>query len=169
MKRTLIFLIVGLFYFSATVSAKETQIHGIDILEYGIYTTNKTKTTEVPNLPGEKGRLIKEVTFAVETDRIDAFIGTHFGFRFVIKGEPKGKKVDIKFVTIFPASGLRDSKRGKIFYKSEYVNSLEIGKKWLKGYGFDEEWELVPGKWTFQLWHEDRKLAEKTFTVYRPF
>jgi hypothetical protein len=169
MKRFLIFLIVGLFYFSVIVNAEEIQVHGIDILEYGIYTTKKTKTIESPSLSGEKGRILKEVTFATETDRIDALVGTHFGFLFAINGEPKGRKVDIKQVTIFPASGLRDSMKGEVFYKNEYITSLEIGMKWLKGYGFDEEWELVPGKWIFQLWHKDRKLAEKTFTVYRPF
>lgn len=35
-------------------------------------------------------------------------------------------------------------------------------------YGFDDPWELVPGTWTIELWHGDRKLATQSFTVVRP-
>ena len=31
---------------------------------------------------------------------------------------------------------------------------------------FEEEWDLIPGVWKIQVWHEGKKLAEKTFTVY---
>jgi len=32
-------------------------------------------------------------------------------------------------------------------------------------YSFDEEWELIPGKWKFEVWHKGKKLCEQSFTV----
>ena len=40
-----------------------------------------------------------------------------------------------------------------------------IGGTSYTDYSLDEPWELVPGKWTMQLWQGSRKLAEKSFTV----
>ena len=41
------------------------------------------------------------------------------------------------------------------------VTSLDV-------YALSEDYELVEGDWTFQIWYEDKKLVEKTFTVYQP-
>jgi Domain of unknown function (DUF3859) len=46
--------------------------------------------------------------------------------------------------------------------------NLKIGALCLLGYGFDNAWEIVPGVWTEQIWYQDRKLAEQTFTVSGP-
>ena len=35
-------------------------------------------------------------------------------------------------------------------------------------YGFHEDYELVDGKWIFQLWSGDKMLVEQTFTTYWP-
>jgi hypothetical protein len=34
-------------------------------------------------------------------------------------------------------------------------------------YDFVEPWELVPGKWTFQIFDRDKKLLEKAFAVVK--
>ena len=36
------------------------------------------------------------------------------------------------------------------------------------GYGFDEDYELVEGDWVFEIWYQDKKLIEQTFTTYWP-
>jgi hypothetical protein len=36
------------------------------------------------------------------------------------------------------------------------------------GYGFNEDYELVEGDWTFQIWYQDKKLIERKFVSYRP-
>ena len=30
---------------------------------------------------------------------------------------------------------------------------------------FEEDWELIPGKFRFEVWHKDKKLCERTFTI----
>lgn len=36
------------------------------------------------------------------------------------------------------------------------------------GYGLDEDYELVEGDWVFEIWYQDKKLIEQTFTTYWP-
>ena len=36
------------------------------------------------------------------------------------------------------------------------------------GWTFDNQWELIPGEWVFQIYYEGEKLVEKSFTVYNP-
>lgn len=36
------------------------------------------------------------------------------------------------------------------------------------GYGLDENYELVEGDWVFEIWYQDKKLVEQTFTTYWP-
>jgi hypothetical protein len=45
---------------------------------------------------------------------------------------------------------------------------MKIGTLCLLGYGFDNDWEIVPGVWTEQIWYQDRTLAERSFTVSEP-
>ena len=33
---------------------------------------------------------------------------------------------------------------------------------------FEQEWELVPGRWSFEISRDGNKLAERSFTVYKP-
>ena len=35
-------------------------------------------------------------------------------------------------------------------------------------YAFNEDYEMVEGEWIFQIWFEDKKLIEQTFTTYWP-
>lgn len=36
----------------------------------------------------------------------------------------------------------------------------------IDAYALSEDYELVEGEWTFQLWHGDKMLAEQKFTTY---
>jgi len=36
------------------------------------------------------------------------------------------------------------------------------------GYSLNEDYEMLEGDWTFQIWHKDKLLIEQTFTTYWP-
>jgi hypothetical protein len=42
------------------------------------------------------------------------------------------------------------------------------GEEGYIGYTLDNEWELVPGSWTIQVFVDSRLVIEKTFNVYSP-
>lgn len=68
----------------------------------------------------------------------------------------------------YPSPGLRNPATGKTNIRGEYSEQKKLGTETLQGYGFEEDWELVPGTWTFEIWQDGRKLAEQSFTVVKP-
>ena len=57
---------------------------------------------------------------------------------------------------------------GETFERNEYIEDKAVGETHLKGYTLDDDWEVVPGIWTLQVWFGDRMLAEKRFTLTKP-
>jgi hypothetical protein len=68
-------------------------------------------------------------------------------------------------VTKFPRAGLHDPQTNETIYRNETVVTRSIGKLHFRSYTLEEQWELVPGVWTFELWSHDRKLGEQSFTL----
>lgn len=102
------------------------------------------------------------------SERIPLRKGVHFGYRYWLKFPPDQKRVSFKRVLIHPEMTLPD---GSKVTRSE----RSIGKKTTHGivtsidaYALSEDYELVEGEWVFQLWHQDKMLAEQKFTTYRP-
>ncbi|MFC1488342.1 DUF3859 domain-containing protein [Thermodesulfobacteriota bacterium] len=150
-----------------TISAA-AEVYGIEIFDYGIYTAVVKKEIKDKNLVGGGFSKIKQIQFIERTTKIPATQNLTFGFQYLIKGRPQGGKIKIRKTTIFPSAGLKNPKTGKTGYKNEVDLTAKIGEKVCEGYRFDEEWEMVPGNWTIQLWYKDRKLAEENFNVYVP-
>jgi hypothetical protein len=42
-----------------------------------------------------------------------------------------------------------------------------IGTTQFRSYVLDNDWEVVPGVWIFQVWYQGRKLAEQKFTLVK--
>ena len=167
MKRIAILLVFLFFSSVTTINAKEVKIYGIDIIECGIYTREISRAVDDKSAAGYRV-IVKNEKLVNKTDRIPATIGTRFGIFYIANGEPRGKKIRLRVDVTYPSAGLKNPKTGKISYKDKFFEIAVIGKRMLTGYGFDEAWEAVPGKWTFKLWYGEIKLAEKTFTVYKP-
>ena len=55
-----------------------------------------------------------------------------------------------------------------MYAESRDTHDATIGRKELHGYGFDEEWEMVPRTWVFEVWYGKARLIKKTFNVYTP-
>jgi hypothetical protein len=101
------------------------------------------------------------------TDTVPAKNDVVFGFVYRIVGEPKDGPVTIKRVTVFPPSGLYNPKTGKTTFKEVADVPRKIGELNAANYKL-ADWAGVLGTWTFQLWYEDRLLAEERFNVVNP-
>jgi hypothetical protein len=109
--------------------------------------------------------VVTNYKFVSETNTIPGRKGVLFGFEYVINGPQTASPIPLKHVTIFPEQGLRDPLVGKTFYRDEYTSVYTVGRPHARFYSFDEEWEIVPGVWTFQVFYRDQKLAEQSFTI----
>ncbi len=63
----------------------------------------------------------------------------------------------------YPAPGLTnpDSKETKT--TDEYFDIQLVGEKFPIFWGLTQDWHLVPGTWTLEVWHFDRKLVTQLF------
>ena len=166
MKR--IFSGIGLFLFlgyGCAAAPPKAEDVSAKILDFGIYNEKVLEIIKDKSVPGGKRGTVR-YSLVEETDKIPAKLGISFGFRYHLSGVPMKSKLKLKRLYFFPGQGLTDTVKGKTYYKAQLDNELTVRENMEIGYKFEHPWELVPGKWSFQVWYEGKKLAEKTFTVY---
>ena len=74
----------------------------------------------------------------------------------------------INFVIVYPEPGMKGPGDQEATPKTFFSRDKKIGETAYAGYGFENDWEIVPGKWTFEVWYAGKKLAEESFTVTKP-
>jgi hypothetical protein len=156
-----------LFALTAAANAQAPRIDRIEIVEWGIFRHDREAEIAAPHTPTGSRNVVKNVRLQQTTTTIPALVGMKFGFRFRVIGSPRGARIDLKFVSRFPSRGLTNPAGGKTFSTSEFHSGAIVGETTYRGYSFDHDWEVEPGSWTLEVWHEGRKLAEKVFIVAR--
>ena len=157
------FLIALAFAAYGIIPANAQEVARIDIIEYGIYSADV-----LHGEPGSNGVVRNNIGTArhiATATKVPAQIGVHFGFRYRIVGKPDGQAVELRKVVVYPRGGVQPPKSAQPLQTTDRRLVKVIGGTSYTDYSLDEPWELVPGKWTMQLWQGSRKLAEKSFTV----
>lgn len=149
------------------VHASDLQVRAAEIVGYGIFDTSSSMPGRGFTASSIAQDNVKGIRFIDYTTDIPARLGVNFGIQYVINSSPRGRPISLTSVIKFPAGGLQRP-RGRLYAESRDTHEVTIGSKALHGYGFDEEWELVPGTWIFELWYRDARLIKKTFNVYVP-
>jgi hypothetical protein len=145
------------------------KVSAIEIVNSGMMAVEKTDAQR--KAPGtltgsEKDTSGVHVAVKAQTDVIPAILGTSFGVIFKVVGEPEGAPVKYTAKLIHPPITNERTNTTMTEETSERVATL--GKPSNDGFTFENKWELVPGKWTFQYLVEGKVLAEKSFEVARP-
>lgn len=135
-----------------SVPAFGGSVKKIEIADYGIYETRVNPDTKATGI-----KIAETVKLVKKTDIIPGKVGTVFGFRFVVQGEPKGEEVVVMH-KFFPPE------KGRLLVEEIQQRGL-MGNKLYRAFRFDTANEIVPGTWRFEVWHEGKKMAEKSFTV----
>jgi len=116
------------------------------------------------------GKLIRKakLAFVEQTERIPLRKGVYFGYKYWLKIEPDQSRANLRRVLIHPEMTMPDGSkvsRSERTIKKRTTHGIVTA---LDGYALSEDYELVEGDWTFQLWYEDNLLVEQTFTSYWP-
>jgi hypothetical protein len=152
-----------------SVVAQAQQVQRIEIWDAGTYKSKDVmERVDAPGTPQGYRNIVSDIELQQRTTTVPAILGTSFGFRFSILGKPAGATINLKFVSRYPSPGLQNPKTGNSLMRGEYSVQAKLDTKSWKTYRFDDDWELVPGTWTFEIWQDDRKLAEQSFTVVKP-
>ena len=145
-------------------TATDFVISAVEILGYGVVESRSSKTRIGYTKESIAVDAVEGIRLLEHTSDIPGVLGTEFCMLYKINSTPKGAQFEVSSVIIFPEGGLTD-KKGKVYAQATETFNVAIGKKSFYCFGFDEQWEIVPGKWVFQIWHKKSRLAQRTFNV----
>lgn len=153
---------------AATARGEDARVDRLDLVESGFYDAGTVMVAGSVLSPGAaagKTLDIRHVHLGPDPPANRARVGTGFGIRFRPFGEPAGARVVLRSVWKIPEPGIHNPNNGNTFRHSVADFTAVVGKLHVRGYQFDEPWEVVSGSWTIEIWQGDRKLLEKSFTV----
>ncbi len=136
----------------------------IQLLEYG--TFRKLASTNDVSDPGSltgARHAVSNVALVESTTNVQARIGTSFGFRVKFPGKNSNEIVPCTAKCLHPR--LADPSSGRSSEVDQWDTSGLAGQDGYIGYTFDNDWELVPGRWTLQVFQQSQIVLEKTFNV----
>jgi hypothetical protein len=173
-------LLLVVFIVAATLAGGEAQarrefpfmvdrggprIDRVDIIEKGIFRAIPKLKHQDQSSPTGGVRALAGIALIRNTDTFKPALGMHFGIRYTIRGFPTGARVPIKVVQRYPIAGLLNPRTRKTTYAYQQTSMKVVGYPAFEGYHLGAAWELVPGIWSFEIWHNGRLLAEQKFEL----
>jgi hypothetical protein len=150
------------------VSAQQGRLDRIEITQSGMYTASIVHRDSALGTPTGKATLLEKPNFYSDNARVDAQLGIRFGFQYQLVGSPAGREVRLRGVWHIPAPGITNPANGNVHRESTREFTAVIGDTQIHGYGFDQPWEIVEGDWVLEIWHGERRLASRTYSVKLP-
>jgi hypothetical protein len=157
--------LLALLLAAGAARGQTAEVDHLELIDFGTYKTEPGNIRK--NANGLKTTITPGVEHLESTAIIPARIGTSFGIRYKVVGEPDKAEVTLRKVISFPPPGLQPS-RGKFVPQSESKVETMIGEKVADLYTLEDIFELVPGVWTVELWDGERKLLTQSFTLETP-
>jgi hypothetical protein len=154
-------LALALALVGPALSAQAADL-SVTIVEHGLYTADVKSEKPSPDGIGET--VIENICHYATTTAVPLKIGVRFGFRFRIDGLAAGETVDLVKRVAFPIA-VKPPRGSRPL--SEFLRPMraEGGKVHYTGYTLDYGWELMPGRWDFQIYRSDRRLGGMAFTL----
>ena len=161
-------LAIALFIIGAPLTyAAEVVVRAVELTAFGTFNDYGKQFERGYNNSGPGTESLEYVRFTKITNQIPGELGTSFGIQYIIHSSPKGQPFKVTGVITYPGEGLI-SPEGHFYKQSEESIEIKIGEKSFYGFGFDYEWEIIPGDWKFQIKRGTAILAEKILTVLPP-
>jgi len=153
---------------AAPARSQDMHVDRLELVESGFYDTAKTTVAgTTPSAGAVTGGVqeLRGLTLLPEPPATSARVGIGFGVRFRSFGARDGERAMLRSVWKIPAPGIVNPTNGSTFRESIADFATTIGSSHVRGYSFDETWEVVRGTWTLEIWQGDRKLLEKSFEI----
>ncbi len=144
---------------------------GATIVKYGLFESAVAEKKKNEGLPYSSYEEKATIMHLQTTDIIKGKIGIEFGISYVVNSVnqihlmAENQSIEIKTVVIYPSPGIRDVENNKIYHDSITYRDVPMDAEVYEGYFIGGETDIVAGEWTFQIWHNDHKLAEKIFDI----
>jgi len=168
MKNWLLITVFIGFAFNAQPVKAGSTVTDVEIIDFGVLSAQVDRAIKDQTLVQGAHHTMRASRVLKKTTHISAEKGLKFGIKYLVKGYPIGNRAKIDFVVLYPEPGLTNPDTGKTDRQGMVSMVKVIGRITTTGYLFKQKWEMVPGKWIFQIWHNGRKLSEKIFMVETP-
>ena len=171
MRRKFFILALAIAAFVGSVAAacaQDMHVDRLELLDAGFYDVAKATVTGTTPAVGTVTGAVQElraVTLSPAPPATGARVGVGFGVRFRSFGARDGVRAMLHSVWKIPAPGVVNPNDGKTYLESAADFPTTIGTNHMRGYTFEQPWEIVPGTWTLEIWQGDRKLIEKSFEI----
>lgn len=143
------------------------QVTSINVRNVGVFSAID-RASQKPAADGIPFTDVTNVHLAKKTHTIPLSKGVDFGFQYEAVGSPLGEKATLHFVVIYPPPGISKPGSSSPIPRDEYDQKVRIGVKGsYDGYELANDWELVPGDWTLEIWNGPTRLASETFTLVK--
>ena len=145
--------------------AETVRIDRIEVVRPGVYEIQAGTSREDQSISTGHKVAVRAYKNLRTGTQIDAKAGTVIGAELTIVGAPRRGKVPIKVVWRYPPPGLINPETKSARTEDEYTGVQVVGETFPVFWGLTQEWHLVPGTWTLEVWHGERKLVEQQFQI----
>lgn len=139
------------------------KVTGIKVLEFGVYASTVTSREKSSAVAGGVKDRAKDFTLVRKSTLVDAGLGTGIGMAYVVRGAPKGARVELEVAVRHPEMVNPDTREAGT--RSAATFERAIGEPERAVWSFDTPAGLVPGEYVIELIFEGRVLAKKEFRV----
>jgi hypothetical protein len=149
---------------SAGCGSQTRTPQDLQLLEYGTFRklSSEGKVSDPGSITGTR-HAVAQVALIECTTNVPASIGTSFGFRVKFPGTRSDNVVPCTAKCLHPE--LYNPSSGRSSVIDQWDASGLSGEDGYIGYSLDNDWELVPGPWTLQVFLDSKLMLEKTFNV----
>jgi hypothetical protein len=142
-------------------------VERVEVIRPGIY--------EIRSSAPEQGNAVSTGNMVKITGYKNVSVGTKIKAsgvvivaEVIVVGAPRHAKVPIKVVWHYPQPGLTNPESKTTTTSDEYMDAQIINEKFPIVWGLTQDWHLVPGTWTLEIWQGERKLATQQFQLMKP-
>ncbi len=163
-------MITGIAVLAMSASLAYGQSPRVDraqVRRPGIYSAKVTKKIADKSISTGNRNEVGEIRNTEITTLIPAKVDMFFGLEGTVIGAPKRTRIPVKIVWRYPQPGLQNPAGGAAKLTDEYMDGVNIGNTFQFFWQLTQEWQIVPGVWTFEMWYQGRKLVSQNFTLVK--
>jgi Domain of unknown function (DUF3859) len=150
---------------NAGLAGAAPRIDRAEVTRPGVYSAKVTKKIADKTISTGNRNLVKKVHLVEITTLIHAKPDMFFGLEGTVFGAPNGMRVPVRIVWHYPHPGLVNPETHAAKLTDDYMDDVVIGREFQFFWELTQDWQIVPGVWTFEMWYKDRRLIKQEFTL----
>lgn len=166
MKQLLGLAFIFLFYSASaqiTVTSKTAGTLEFVELDHGLAQVKDGAVDALKNTPTGTHGWLDDFVITSVTDSVKLAPKANFGVVYMVKAKDT-VDIDVVIEWIYPTKVTND--KGESFKSIKYTTKRPTNIPSASSYSLDEPYEMVKGRWTMNLYLENKKVYTRSFLLY---